>query len=236
MYQEQNIFDHPGAEQRNPGKNSWQQYLPDESADDDPFAWTIRDILTLLLIFFIMLYTSSLSHQSKTVKDQPVTAQTTVQTQAPVSPSIQSRLHEDVTQFMNSSANQGFSVRWEKSLPVFVLGENITFATGEADLRNDFQPILEKIAAFIAAKLNYQVIVSGHTDNTPIATSTYPSNWELSAARAASVARFLAENGVPPEIIAIHGYAEYKPLLSNTSRSNRQANRRVEIKLALSQD
>jgi chemotaxis protein MotB len=74
--------------------------------------------------------------------------------------------------------------------------------------------------------------VAGHTDNTPIKTPQFPSNWELSTARAVNVAKYLIASGVTPERVSVQGYASYRPLRANTSSQNRQANRRVEITLS----
>ena len=118
----------------------------------------------------------------------------------------------------------------------FVLGERITFNVGEPELLRDFQPTLRRVAGFIASKEGYQIVVSGHTDNTPINTARFPSNWELSAARAVNVARFLIDNGVDPRQLSIQGFSEYRPLYENSSLENKQANRRVEITLIREQD
>ena len=81
-----------------------------------------------------------------------------------------------------------------------------------------------------------QVQVSGHTDNTPVGgklTAQFPSNWELSAARAINVVRFLSEKGgVPPQRLVASGYGEYQPIASNKSAQGKSLNRRIEIVLA----
>lgn len=210
-------------------RSHWQRLLSQGSTEEDPFVWTIADIITLLLIFFILLYANAGS-QAKPLPDTPAHA---AQPAAMADP--HPRLKQEVERFMEQSAGEGFSVRWDRSQPVFVLGENITFPEGQADLREGFQPSLQRIAAFITAHQGYQILVSGHTDNAPIKTGTYPSNWELSAARAACVARFLCDAGLDPRQVTIHGYAEYRPLYENSTPENRQANRRVEIKLTWDQ-
>jgi len=74
-------------------------------------------------------------------------------------------------------------------------------------------------------------VVSGHTDNTPIHTEKFPSNMELSAARAINVATALIDNGVSRKRVSIQGFSEYRPLFDNMTPEHRQANRRVEISL-----
>ena len=140
-------------------------------------------------------------------------------------------IREDALRAMDESEGQAFSLRWNQHRLIFVLGEQVTFPTGQAKLLESFQPTLQRIAALIASKKEYMVVVSGHTDNTPIKTVQFPSNWELSAARAISVAKSLTENGVDPARVSIQGNAEYRPLYENSTPSNKQANRRVEITL-----
>lgn len=140
-------------------------------------------------------------------------------------------LKREVLSTLEESERGDFSVGWDQSRLVLVLGERITFRVGEAELLVNFQPALSRIADFIAHKEGYEVVVLGHTDDTPIHNSQFPSNWELSAARAVDVGKFLIENGVRPERVSIQGYSEYRPLHENTTPENRQANRRVEITL-----
>jgi chemotaxis protein MotB len=122
-------------------------------------------------------------------------------------------------------------VHWDQRRLVFVLGERITFEVGKAELLEDFQPTLRRLAELIASKTGYCVVVSGHTDNVPIHTERFPSNWELSAARASSVARFFIANGVDPHGVSIEGYSSYRPRYENSTPDGRQVNRRVEITL-----
>jgi chemotaxis protein MotB len=141
------------------------------------------------------------------------------------------QLRTDVLNVVDAKDKDVFSVRKEENRVVFVLGERITFKEGEATLLEAYHSISNKIADFITSKKGYQVVISGHTDNTPINTEKFPSNLELSAARAINVAKSLINNGVSPARVSIQGFSEYHPLLDNTSPENRQANRRVEISL-----
>ena len=78
-------------------------------------------------------------------------------------------------------------------------------------------------------QFNYDVKIKGYTDNAPIRTERFPSNWELSAARAAEVARELVEAGFPPTQLSIEGFAQYRPKVPNDSPQARATNRRIEI-------
>ena len=103
------------------------------------------------------------------------------------------------------------------------------FDLGKADLRSEVQEFLTELAAIIA-KNNYQVQVVGHTDNFPISTPEFPTNWELSSARAARVARYLIREGrLEPGRFTVIGQSLYRPVAPNTSPGNKRQNRRVEI-------
>lgn len=107
-------------------------------------------------------------------------------------------------------------------------GKISMFDSGSAEIKPEFLPILDKIAEELLQIPN-EIRIEGHTDNRPINTPRYPSNWELSTARAASVARYLIRKGIDPKRISIVGYGELKPLTSNDTPEGRARNRRVEI-------
>ena len=83
----------------------------------------------------------------------------------------------------------------------------------------------------IPNKINWIIQVEGHTDNVPISTSKFPSNWELSVSRAIAVARIMIDNGIEPNRINVAGYGEFRPLVDNQNKDNRKKNRRIELKL-----
>jgi len=105
---------------------------------------------------------------------------------------------------------------------------DILFASGEANLSDKAIPALDALATTLAKYPN-PVRVEGHTDNRPIATRNYPSNWELSAARAASVVHRFARSGMNPDRLSVIGFGEYRPAKPNDSVAGRVANRRVVI-------
>jgi len=110
-----------------------------------------------------------------------------------------------------------------------ILQERILFESGDADILNSGKPFLEKIRKMLEKIPNY-VRVEGHTDNRPISNFRYPSNWELSGARASSVIRFmLLEKQLGNHRFSSVGYGDTRPLVSNTSPENWRKNRRVEI-------
>lgn len=132
---------------------------------------------------------------------------------------------------IHETQNGDCAIRWNQNRLVFVLGERLTFPIGEASLLSGFTPTLQRIAHLICDKTEFRVMVSGHTDDTPISTDQFPSNWELSAARAITVAKSLIKCGVEANRISVQGYGEFRPIHKNSSPENKQANRRVEIAL-----
>lgn len=103
---------------------------------------------------------------------------------------------------------------------------DILFESGKADLSEASAAILRRLAATLRPFPN-PIRVEGHTDNVPIKTRQFPSNWELSAARAATVVHLLMQEGIEPERLAVIGLGEYRPAQSNATPEGRNANRRV---------
>lgn len=110
------------------------------------------------------------------------------------------------------------------------LKSGILFGSGTADLAEEALPILAKLADILKDIPN-PVQVEGHTDNVPIQNPKFPSNWELSAARAASVVRHFVNSGVDPAKMAAVGYAEFQPIADNRFEEGRLKNRRVVLML-----
>jgi chemotaxis protein MotB len=115
------------------------------------------------------------------------------------------------------------------------LVDKILFESGEAQVSKRGETVLAKVGAVLAQIDDKTIQVSGHTDNLPLGeklTATFPTNWELSAARAVTVVRFLAEKaGVPARRLVASGYGEWSPIASNKTGAGRARNRRIEILL-----
>jgi chemotaxis protein MotB len=110
-----------------------------------------------------------------------------------------------------------------------ILTSDLLFALGESELSGNARGSLEKIAAAIRFT-PYMINVVGHTDNVPMRSNRFRSNWELSVARASSVARYLVEEvAMDPNQFVVSGYSSYRPIAPNTTTANRAKNRRVEI-------
>ncbi len=107
--------------------------------------------------------------------------------------------------------------------------EKVIFPSGKANLNNSFKTVLLKVAR-VLRNIRNDIRVEGHTDNVPIKSKQYPSNWHLSVARALNTAYFLInQGGLNPDKVSIVGYSEYRPIADNSTPEGRAQNRRVDI-------
>ncbi len=214
-------------------------------------AWmtTFSDMTTLLLTFFILL----ISMSSLEIKKW-MTGMESIKRELGVS-IVPSMSKVDAVQSIKQGAQKKISnVRlmralrelkkaikekgYSKDIDVKIVDGGIAirissplmFSSGSAELRKEFYDILYKIVGVISTVKDYHVRVEGHTDNVPIRNNPrYKDNWELSAARAISVVRFLVKNGISPYRLSAEGKGEYYPIASNNTPEGRKKNRRVEI-------
>ena len=121
-------------------------------------------------------------------------------------------------------------IRREATDVIVQILERDSFPSGSAQLETDFLPTLARIGGLIG-EADGAITVSGHTDNVPISTSQYRSNWDLSAARATTVAHQLLEAGIDPTRQMISGHADTQPRASNDTPEDRALNRRIDITL-----
>jgi chemotaxis protein MotB len=120
----------------------------------------------------------------------------------------------------------------------FVFESEVLFAAGDADLSPEGRAAMDALASAIVElssqippEIDWVLQVDGHTDPRPIASARFPSNWELSTARAASVVKYMITRGVPPNRLVAAGYGEFRPIESGTDQASLQKNRRIELKL-----
>jgi len=124
--------------------------------------------------------------------------------------------------------NGEISVNGSETWIEISLSSGLLFGSGRATLNTAAYPILEEISGILSGYEN-PVHVEGFTDDVPIQSDIFPSNWELSAARSAAVVRLLSQNGVDPYRLAAVGYGQYQPVASNDSAEGRGQNRRVAL-------
>ena len=108
------------------------------------------------------------------------------------------------------------------------INASVLFDSGQAQLRAESKQALTQVASVLAPTVQ-RIQVEGYTDNTPISTSYFPSNWELSAARASSVVRLFIDNGVAEPRLSVIGYGPNRPVMSNDTPESRARNRRVTV-------
>lgn len=139
-------------------------------------------------------------------------------------------IYEEVIGRFQSLIDAGrLSVAIDRGRMVIQLPQDILFGSGSATLGADGRSTLAEVGEALAGIEDRTFQVEGHTDNVPISTERFPSNWELSTARALSVVRILVQQGVPADRLSGAGYAEYQPRASNDTAEGRRQNRRIEI-------
>jgi chemotaxis protein MotB len=139
------------------------------------------------------------------------------------------QMAEEVEQAMSSLIDQGLvNVRRHDDFVEVEIKTDILFPSGVANVSSGAAPVLAQLAGTLRPFTN-PIRVEGYTDDRPIRTAAFPSNWELSAGRAASVVHLLTDNGISPERLAVVAYGEHRPLRPNDSPEARNANRRVVL-------
>jgi chemotaxis protein MotB len=219
------------------------------------------DFITLLFAFFVVMYSISQVNQGKykvlsetltqafnaptelttsSVPSAPVeelAAPTHLETQHPVAtqsqPSeelnnISDRVNEKFAQLINDKMIKVSSNEFWLQIE---LNDSILFPSAGAEPSQQAQTIFTEIAGILKNYTN-SVQIEGFTDNLPIRSDRYPTNWELSAARAAAIVKWLVAQGVQPERLAAVGYGEFQPVSSNTTEAGRAQNRRVAVMIA----
>lgn len=203
----------------------------------DPTTWMVpySDLMTALLVFFIMLYAYSLlgpKHFEKMVSSlqKEFAGKKQVQTIEKVEKETE-LVEKMVTYIEEKELTQYAKVEINATRIKISLANPVLYEIGSAELKPEAISTLNEIVKYLK-ELDAPVIVEGHTDNLPIrAGGRYRSNWELSAGRAFSVIRYFIDSGIKPEGLSAYGYGEYRPLAPNDSEENRAKNRRIEINI-----
>lgn len=207
---------------------------------------TYADTITLLLTFFILLYSMSavdsqkLKQLSKALQHSLGGGSTSISKVKDIdelkvdvdkdAKEMKEDLEKKVNKAIaNNNLNDSIKVRKEDRGIVLQLDETILFDSGRDELKTTSINALDTITT-LANGVDNDILVEGHTDNVPIHNSRFASNWDLSTARAVSVVSYFVEKkGMNPTRFSVKGYGEYKPLLDNSTPENRAINRRVDI-------
>ncbi len=118
-----------------------------------------------------------------------------------------------------------------RGLVIRLLTDGILFDSGQAQLKPGADKLLEPLGKIVRIEREHPIVIEGYTDNVPIRSSQFPTNWELSGARASRVVRHFISDGVPIRRLSAMQYAQQHPLASNDTEQGRSKNRRVEIVL-----
>ncbi|MGV8081301.1 MAG: OmpA family protein [Syntrophales bacterium] len=145
----------------------------------------------------------------------------------------ESQAYKDLLREMKGEMARGqVTIEELKGKLTLGLADQILFDSGQSEVKKDGLAILKRIVDILGKVQDKAIRVEGHTDNVKISgrlAQRFPTNWELSAARAINVARFLEENGIDPKILSAAAYGEYKPVADNSTPEGRQKNRRIAI-------
>lgn len=220
---------------------------PREESSSNSGSWltTYSDMVTLLLAFFVLMFAFSSVDELKF--SQIISAfqnylgvfsdgQSVMESPGPLpyeySDMGQQQLHQlfdDLSEFVEAEGLEGVELELEERGLIVRFAEQVFFDLGQADLKAEALVILGTLAESLK-ELPNPLRVEGHTDNWPIQTARFPSNWELSVHRATSVVRYLIEEeDFDPDKLSVAGYSEYRPIRPNDSAENRSLNRRVDI-------
>jgi chemotaxis protein MotB len=221
-------------------------FTEQETANGQPWLTTFNDMITLLMVFFVLLFTMSSMDikRFKTFQNALQSAMGVLHEgrHAPVgtisdqSSSIEQQ--PENTAGSSHATNQGLDVlartrgleaEYTARGIQLTLDDKLLFGSGKAGLTTEGKALLVRVATIIRP-FNRYIRVEGHTDNVPISTERYPSNWELSTARAIAVVKYLIEpGGIVPDRLSAAGYGDSKPRVPNDTTDNQSKNRRVEI-------
>jgi len=200
----------------------------------EAFLLTYADMITLLLVIFVMMYTASNIDQEKFAE-----AMSSFQDKVMKVTSVNVRLSQEemgmlkkIRELVKDNIDPNSLVRGDTKTILFKIPSSDLFGPGSAKLVEGASKLILTTIQDEMKDGVKQVIIDGHTDNVPTKTAIYPSNWELSSARASSVARFIIEKmRYPAKLLVVSGYGSERPVKPNSSDDNRASNRRVEIKI-----
>ena len=217
-------------------------------ASSERWLITYADLITLLLIFFVVMYAlsnidakkfeamaismaSAMGGSSSVLPNPGVAIPPGVSSQDAAEEAAElERLRQELQQYIEENGLSGnVTVRLEERGIVVSFSDVALFPLGSAVLTPTARTFIDQVGQILMGTTQY-IRVEGHTDDLPINTREYPSNWELSTARANSVVQaVIADLGFPQNRLSVTGYGEFRPQAPNDTMENRQRNRRVDI-------
>jgi len=192
--------------------------------EDESESWAVSyiDLLLLMVTLFVLL----LSYQQQKIQQVVEVEQTSEMMSVEKRPDNSAFLD----QIYLSHLKDRVSVVEEQNTIKLAMSDSILFFPADATLSRSGEQVLDEIAVMLKQR-PWHILVEGHTDNQPISTPRYLSNWELSSARATSVTRYLIGRGIAPQRLSAIGYADTRPITSNADDVGRGRNRRVALVL-----
>jgi len=228
-----------------------------ELLEEETGGWivTFADLVTLLLVFFVLMFSISTMNLHKfkyaiksiqvnlgeenpavdllEIITEPETEKKKISIEDIVGiKTREQKMMDDINDIIDETqlGDHVVLTRADGKIMVRIKGA-VLFESGAAILNPESRPILDQIVRIINDYSEYNVNIKGHTDDKPIRTEKFPSNWELSSIRATNVLKYMIRSGVDPIRLTATGYAELLPIVENDSTENRSINRRVEFVL-----
>lgn len=210
----------------------WHQE-PSVPQEEETWLLTYLDVVTLLLVMMVVMLSMSEPITGKpplppSQESGPVALQASVP-EPVVAPQVQA--DDPLGDLPLDQLGAGVEVVRGEGTVSFRISSELLFPSGDAGLSPQGLQVLDSLLPALNAAQQHRVVVEGHTDNVPIHTPRFPSNWELAAGRAGSVVRHLQSQGIDPARLRATGLADAHPLASNATPEGRAANRRVELVL-----
>jgi chemotaxis protein MotB len=228
------------------GVHSRKWYFEPQSFEQtDNWLLTYLDTITLLLVLLLVMLTmagegdghkqgpGTLPAQAGLLNQQAGNLPNGASLPIPAPSSRSTDRTRDLTQGLNlENLGDNVDVVVNDESVSFRINSEILFGSGEAQLSLGGLEVLQRLAHTLKDS-PHTVTIEGHTDSIPIRSARFPSNWELSSARAGSVVRYLEANGIASQRLRAIGYADTRPLANNNTAANRALNRRVELMLEM---
>ncbi len=202
---------------------------PKKKQESDEGGWltTYADMMTLLMTFFVLLFAMSTLDPVKLEQFGDSTKKHSTKKKA--KKVSLSQINKEVKKLVVSQELQSqVKVSMDARGVTLGIASDLAFASGTANLSASIKSFLVKLVGTME-KATYAIAVEGHTDNVPIRSGQFPSNWELSAARASAVIRFLTSQGIAADKFRAIGFGDTVPIAPNDTRENQAKNRRVDI-------
>lgn len=219
---------------------------PQREEEQEAWLVTYLDMLTLLLVMLVIMLAMAGKGDAKqseqtALEAAPLTAgEQVVELQSSASPipsivpvptpatDVETEADEAVRSVADLALGEDIEVIVNDGSISFRISSEILFGSGRAELEDAGLDVIDRLVPTLAAG-RYRIIVEGHTDNLPIQTERFPSNWELSASRASSVVRYLQLADIEATRLSATGYADTRPIADNADERGRASNRRVEL-------